>query len=157
MRLYSSWIFGFTLPSMCESDAFIFSHCDNFWKYNIYFLRCIFLLEAVTYQHNLIIKFYGWGCTPPEYLGSHFLQCVKPSTHPVSLKKSVFESLTHKLLHILGCCCEHRDTEAYWFLKPDQTMLRFTHYIGHKDFKNMDWLSCPHFQHWELKASNIIF
>ena len=59
------------------------SHCDNFWKERIYFLHCIFLLEAVSYQHNLTMKFCEWGCTYPGYLGSHILQCVKPPPHPL--------------------------------------------------------------------------
>ena len=66
-------------------DAFIFYHCANFWNYIIYFLPCIFLLEAVTYQHNLMMKFCEWGCTYPEYLGSHILQFVKPLLHPAFL------------------------------------------------------------------------
>ena len=33
----------------------------------------------------------------------------------------------------------------------------FSETDGARVFLDMDWLSCPHFQHWEPKASNILF
>ena len=57
----------------------------QFLKGHNLFLPCIFLSEAVTYQHNLLMKFCEWDFTSTEYLGSHILQCVKPPLYPVSL------------------------------------------------------------------------
>ena len=61
----------FSTVTNAESTAFIF--------------YAEFFFEAVTYQHNILMNFCGWGCTSPEYLGSHILQCVNTPPHLISL------------------------------------------------------------------------
>ena len=60
-------------------------HCGYFLKDSIHFYPKYFLLEALKYQRNLLVKFWGRGFTSPEYLGWHILQCVEPPMHLVSL------------------------------------------------------------------------
>ena len=49
------------------------------------FLPCIFLLEAVKYQHNLMMNFWERGRDFTESLYSHILQYMKPLLYTVSL------------------------------------------------------------------------
>ena len=91
-----------------------FSTVPNSERKTFIFYPAYFLLEAVTYQHNLLMKFCGWNCTSPENLvhTSFNVQRVLCIRFPWY---GMFEYLTHKILHIFGCCFEHRNIEVYWF------------------------------------------